>query len=87
MNIFLVKYSYIGTLLKNVSPYLIYFIIPGFDEVQGIIAKIAYARKKSKNNFPVWVYRYLSIEQKWVVARNTGIQAKGNKTVNYACSQ
>ena len=55
-----------------------YFLnIPGFSEVQGIIAKVAYAKKKNKKDLAAYVYgRTLSVEQKREVAFSTGI--KGN---------
>ena len=52
--------------------------ILGFSEVQGIIAKAAYAKKKQKRDFATYVYgRTLSHEQKRVVARYTGVKGNG----------
>ena len=47
----------------------------GFGEVQGIIAKVAYAKRKNKSDLAAYVYRRtLSFEQKRFVARSTGVQ-------------
>jgi hypothetical protein len=46
-------------------------ITAGFQNVQGIISKIAYARKKDKSNLALWMYGKLSTFQKRTVQRNT----------------
>ena len=52
--------------------------IAGFQNEQGIILKIAYARKKNKANLALWVYGKLNNDQKKTVLRNTHISVTGN---------
>ena len=57
--------------------------IAGFQNEQGFIAKIAYARKKDKSNLALWVYAKLNHDQEKDCSKEYTLQTRISVTGNY----